>query len=422
MDLEATFARAEQQLLSGDPDDAMETLDAIEEIPLSSIARGRALALRATCLERSERDAEAYIMEVMKEEGDDHDFVLAAGTQFSDLDAFENAEVFLRNLIELDPENPAPPYNLAVSLGRQGRYEDSIEWYDEALRRDPELAEAHAQKGYCLAATGRAQEAAEAYRLYLEKTPDDDRTWILLAQLEEENEKIDAAYAAYERAVAVSPDPAPVYYEWAQTAARAIDPERILTCAEELDLISPGAWQTLGVRALHAEHLDDISAAWDLTRDAFDISLESQDRSEAETALTALFYLAERNAITEGLSDYISQAFDEGFLSQEVLEALLALDGRSSSSAGSYQIVLSSAWENPDDPAGDGELHYRVYGASAESPDAAIRFAKAFEKRCTDLEWEVESVQQISEPGTAHLGVYWQSDLTDRPPNDSSQH
>ena len=176
------------------------------------------------------------------------------------------------------------------------------------------------------------------------------------------------------------------------------------------------------MRALHAEHLDDISAAWDLARDAFNTSLESEGHDEAEAALAALFYFAQRNAITEDLGDYVDQAFDEGLLSQVVLEALLALEGRSSSSASSYQIVLSSVWANPDDPAGDGELHYRVYGASAESPDAAIRFAKAFEKRCTDLGWNVESVQPISEPGTAHLGVYWQSDLMDQPPNDSSQH
>lgn len=423
MDLEETFARAEDQLVSGDPEGAMETLDNIEAVPIPSIARGRALALRATCLQQSgrERDAEAYIMEVMKEEGDDHDFVLAAGTQFSDLDAFENAETFLRNLVDLDPKNPAPPYNLAVSLGRQGRYEDSIEWYEEALRRDPELAEAHAQKGYCLAVTGYAQEAAEAYRLYLEQTPDDEHTWILLAQLEEENGDIAATYTAYQHAVAASPDPASVYFEWAQTAARADDPERIRTCAEELDLVSPGTWQTLGVHAIHAEHSDDISAAWDLVCDAFHVSLESEDRSEAESALAFLLYFAQRNGIEEDLDDYVDRAFDDGLLSQEVLEALLALEGNTSSSASSYQIVLSSLWANADEPEGEGELRYRVYGASAESPDGAIRFAKAFEKRCTDLEWKVESTQQISEPDTAHLGVYWQSDLTNQPPDVPSQ-
>ncbi|MCH8201262.1 MAG: tetratricopeptide repeat protein, partial [Chloroflexi bacterium] len=72
-----------------------------------------------------------------------------AGIAFSDFDAFVPAEIFLRNLCELEPEDHLAWYNLAIALGREGRYAESVQMYDECIQRNAAFADAYFQKAYC---------------------------------------------------------------------------------------------------------------------------------------------------------------------------------------------------------------------------------------------------------------------------------
>ncbi|NYT02918.1 MAG: tetratricopeptide repeat protein, partial [Methanosarcinales archaeon] len=48
--------------------------------------------------------------------------------------------------IRLDPEHAVAWNNRGLALASQGRYDEAIQAYDEALRLDPELAQAMAAK------------------------------------------------------------------------------------------------------------------------------------------------------------------------------------------------------------------------------------------------------------------------------------
>lgn len=417
-DIHEAIEAIEAALERDDLDSADLWLDDLETIPLPSTERGRAFALRVTHLDRAGYPEEVtpLIVETMQEEGDDLAFVSAAGMQFSELDAFEHAEMFLRNLLELEPENPVPPYNLAVALGREGRFTECIDLYDEALRRDSEFWPAQAQKAFCLHQLDRLPEAVETYRTYLAANPQDGDTWTALAELHGESGDLKAAYKAYEDAAEFSEDPRPHLFQCAQLAEANEDAETVHRSAERLKVIEPQGWRTLIAEAMYLELIDDPVSSWEAYRDALDEAAEAEDDDGVDISLASIFLFAADHEMAEEIGDYVSRAFDEDRLTETVLGALQLLEGRPSRAATSFQVVLRTRASEPQDNGEEPELQFRIYGVTAETADAAILAAKNFERRCTSLSWEIDSAQRISEPAQGHLGVYWRSPLMDHAP------
>ena len=54
-------------------------------------------------------------------------------------------------------------YHKGNALSAQGKYEEAIKVYDEAIRLDPKLADALCHKGNALSARGKYDEAIKAY-------------------------------------------------------------------------------------------------------------------------------------------------------------------------------------------------------------------------------------------------------------------
>ena len=77
----STIDRAEELLMAGDAQPALDMVRTLYGQTLTSTDCGRALAIEAVCLDELDRagEAERLIAEVMKEKGDDLAFVLAAG-------------------------------------------------------------------------------------------------------------------------------------------------------------------------------------------------------------------------------------------------------------------------------------------------------------------------------------------------------
>ncbi len=408
--------RAEEMYEAGQ---FLAALDLVRELygqTLPSSDRGRALALQAVCLEYLDRgeEAEGLIAEVMKEEGDDLAFVQAAGMAFSDFDAFVHAEIFLRNLCEIDPDNPVAWFNLAIALGREGRYPESIQMYDECIRRNAEFADAYFQKAYCFELMSDFDQAAATYRGYLQQEPNDAEAWKALGIVESDRREPDAAYAAFEKAASIGDDPTDVYFNWAITAVRQNDLEQIEQCIAKMQAADPEDWRTLLTKADYEEAQDNIWPAWEVLCEALDAAFEEDEDFESCGYVAAsLIRFAARNDMGVHLGDHLDRIFAEALHSEDLLQALLAFDGRLSNAAKSHQVVLKSALDGPEEAGAD---RYVVYGIAAEDPEAAGEIAVEFEAKYGPGTWEIFSLQEISGPDEGHIGVYWRSEEMTRPP------
>lgn len=407
---------AERLMEAGQLDEALSALAASAHRPLASGPRGRALALEVVCLERLGRgdEADSHIVETMKEEGDDIVFVLGAGMQFSDLDVFGHAEMFLRNLCELDPENHLAWYNLAVSLGREGRFDESVEMYDASLARDPEFVPSHLQRAHCLQLLNQPDDAAEAYARYVELEPADGDAWKSLAILESDRREFDAAYRAFEKAAETSDDLVDVYFNWAVSAVRRGDMDQHEVCLAKLNDLEPDGWRTLLTRADYEETQGAVWDAWEALCEGFETTIEEDDHDAADYVIVGLLRFANRNGMADHAEEHIERAFQEELFSADFLEALQTILGRCSNEAYCFLVVLSN--RSGGDPSGAGEAWYVSYGVSAEDSEAAEAFAVDFHSRCTENPWGVHSIQKLSGPDEGSLGVYWRSDLLDAPP------
>ena len=412
-----TLEQAEEHLAAGRTESALNLVNTLYGEAMSSSDRGRALALQAVCLEQLERgdEADRLVADVMNEEGDDLAFVRAAGTAFSDFNAFIHAEIFLRNLCELEPENPIAWFNLAIALGREGRYPESIKMYDECIRRNPEFADAYIQKAYCFELMDDLDQAAATYRGYLQQEPEDAEAWKALGIVESDRREVDAAYAAFEKAASIGDDPTDVYFNWAITAVRQNDLEQIEQCIAKMQAADPEDWRTLLTQADYEEAQDNIWPAWEAVCEAFDaVFEESEDFESSGYVAAALIHFAVRNDMGVHVGERIDRIFEEGLYSEDVLQALLTLDGRLSNAAKSHQVVLKASADAPEE---EGDAHrFVVYGVSAENAAEAGDIAIEFESKYGAGTWEIYSLQEITGPDEGQVGVYWRSEETTRPP------
>lgn len=408
----STLDRAEQVLAKGDIESALALVRKLYGQTLPSADRGRALAIEVVCLERLTKLDEAgqLVTAMMKEDGDDHEYVLAAGIQFSELDSYHHAEVYLRNLCELEPKNPLSWHNLAIALGRGGQYAEAAKAYDECIARDPVFPDPHLQKAYCLELTEDLEGSAQAYRRYLELVPDDAESWKALGIVESDQRRFGPAYEAFARAAEHSREPEDVYFNWAITAIRNGDSDQQEACIEKLLELDPDGWRTLLTRADHDELAGQTWPAWEFLGEAFESVAEDEDETEALSYVAAtLLRFAHRQGMRDHAQEYVLRIFDRGLFTEEVIEALQTLEGRVSNSAASFQAVVKRT--------ADGADRFVVYGVSAEEAEEAGRLAIDFEERCgASAESSLYSLHQLTAPDEGLIGVYWRSDEYDRPP------
>jgi tetratricopeptide (TPR) repeat protein len=410
-----TLDRIEELCNQGDMDTALSMLENLYGQTLSSSDRGRAMALHVLCLEALDKpdDAQELIIEVMKEEGDDHPFILAAGMTFSNFDAFLHAETFLENLCELEPKSSLPWYNLAITLGREGRYPESIAAYQKVVEINPEFTEALYQKAYCMRMMEDWDGAALVYDEYLTAAPDDGDAWLEWAIMESNRGNPEEAYTAFEKA-AVHGDPIDVYHNWGVAALRYDDAEKIELCIDKLQDLSPTGWRTLALRADWEESQGNVYPAWEVLQEAFETVLddENADIESQEYIIVTALRFAKRNHLENEASACVDRIFDDALFTEDTLMALQVLQGEASNAIASYQVTLRCKHEK----SGSDDYWYMVYGVQAETPESAEDFASAFEARCTPLTWEMMAIHQLSEPNEGLKGVYWRSDLLTAPP------
>lgn len=413
-----TLDEVEELIAQGYTEEGLARLHELYSVEMPSSLRGRALALEVVGLEEQERFQEAnrLIETTMKEDGDDLGFILAAGIQFSELDSVDQAEVFLKNLCQLDSENHLAWFNLGVALSRAGRHEEALHAYEQTLKRAPDFHEAHLHAAYALRVENKRDESLERYRLYTEIEPEDVDGWIGYAQLLSELDRHEEALDSFQKLEKLQPDSLDLYFDWAVSAARAKNDGMVASCVQRMIEIDSEDWRTLLTQADFEETLGNVWQAWERLCGAFeDVSdAEEEDPDAFDFVASALLRFAARNRMQENAAEYVEEIFTFQPLSEDVLDALLVLNERYSNASASFQVVLKGS---AADDTGHLQVAYRVYGVAADEPEQAGMLAMAFEERCTSPAWQVFNIMQISPPDEGSIGVYWMSDLLSRPPS-----
>ncbi len=169
---------------------------------------------------------------------------------------FEAAEEAFKLVMQLDPDSYKARYNLGVTYGNQGRVDEAVASYEEALEiepHNPEAALAHNNLGAIALDRGQIDEARRQFESAVEKAPGNLEARYNLALIYVDTNRLDEAIEMLEGAARVDPNHELVNVRLGQAyleANRGQDAFRTFTLLRRL---YPNNWTApLGLAVLHA--------------------------------------------------------------------------------------------------------------------------------------------------------------------------
>jgi tetratricopeptide (TPR) repeat protein len=114
--------------------------------------------------------------------------------------------------LRLQPDLAQAHYNLGVALGAQGKLAQAVTQYTQALRLQPDFAAAHNNLGEVLATQGKLVQAVAQYRAALRLRPDLAVTRNNLGVALASQGKIEAAITQFQKAIQIKPDFSDAYF------------------------------------------------------------------------------------------------------------------------------------------------------------------------------------------------------------------
>jgi tetratricopeptide (TPR) repeat protein len=123
--------------------------------------------------------------------------------------------------LRIMPDYGEPHNNLGIALLRLGRIDEGIEHFEQALQINPDYAEAHYNLGVALAQTGKTDEAIAHYERALRIKPDYAEAHNGLGAALLRTGNVQMAMAHYEAALGINPDYAEAHYNLGIALAQA---------------------------------------------------------------------------------------------------------------------------------------------------------------------------------------------------------
>jgi tetratricopeptide (TPR) repeat protein len=187
---------------------------------------------------------------------------------------FEEAELFARQAVEIDPTLHISLYNLATCLRWIGRTDEARHVLNRArdtaksriqrrLAADPDDAGAHVELGAQIWYEGRHEEALQEFQTAVKLAEDHFGGWSWIALTELTLERFDEAKKALERALELEPGAQVALVIASELAHRVGDTARAAEAAHQLAAQFPGslyAEEAFGVAALAAGDYDEALA------------------------------------------------------------------------------------------------------------------------------------------------------------------
>ena len=135
---------------------------------------------------------------------------------------------YYRQAIEIEPRNPDPVNNIGVALVAKKQYAEAIPYFQRALKAEPGFYEAHNNIGKALEELGRLDEAISEYRLVLEKKPGHVSALNNLGNALARKGQFADAMQCYEASLRSKPDQATAHYGLAGALARVGRPDEAI--------------------------------------------------------------------------------------------------------------------------------------------------------------------------------------------------
>ncbi|MDO8805942.1 MAG: tetratricopeptide repeat protein [Elusimicrobiota bacterium] len=119
---------------------------------------------------------------------------------------WRDEETLWRYTLAINQELDFPHYNLGLTIAAQGKTDEAVKHYLEALRIKPDFVQAHYNLGLILAAQGKTDEAVKHYREALRIKPDYEQVHSKLGIVMAAQGKTDEAVKYYLEALRINPD------------------------------------------------------------------------------------------------------------------------------------------------------------------------------------------------------------------------
>ncbi|MEO5722391.1 MAG: tetratricopeptide repeat protein, partial [Chthoniobacterales bacterium] len=177
--------------------------------------------------------------------------------------AYENPETLWRATLAVNPASWMAQNNLAIDLLHRGRNEEAIGHFEEALRLDPNYAEAHYNLGNALFRLGRIDEARARYVRALQLFPDYASARNNFAVLLLQTGEIPAAVEQLEAVVKIAPRDAAARQLLGSALLQIGRPEEAISqlrAALEIDPHSSAAHSRLAAAYFQLGRIDEASA------------------------------------------------------------------------------------------------------------------------------------------------------------------
>ena len=153
--------------------------------------------------------SEPYIIKAVELLPDDPDMNLTAGRIFMQKQEFEQALLYIKKSVELDPSNTQSIRNLAQIYYDTGNMEKSIETYEDAINKETDRnqkADLYFNLGILYNRVENFEEAEYNFMNALDENPDDIEAVMGMAQVFENAEKWRKAEKFYRELIAIDPD------------------------------------------------------------------------------------------------------------------------------------------------------------------------------------------------------------------------
>jgi len=166
---------------------------------------------------------------------------------------WKNSIELFNHTLHVTKNNDIAHYNLACALGKQGKVEEAIVHYREAIAINPYDDSAHCNLGVALASEGKKEEATAHYLEAIKINPYNDNAHYNLANLLLKQGQIDQAIGHYMEAVRINPDCADAHCSLADLFVKQNKIDQAVNHFREAVRINPSSFAPLNNLGVNLE-------------------------------------------------------------------------------------------------------------------------------------------------------------------------
>jgi tetratricopeptide (TPR) repeat protein len=161
----------------------------------------------------------------------------------------DEAEIFFRKAIALQPDHPGAHNKLGIVLTQQGHLDQAVECYRKAIALQPDHPNARNNLGIVLEEQGHLDQAVECYRKAIALQPDHLNAHNNLANILAQQGHLDQAVECCRKAIAIKPDYPHTHYNLGNVLRRQGHLDQAVGCYRKAIALQPDypdAYRNLG--------------------------------------------------------------------------------------------------------------------------------------------------------------------------------